>query len=486
MMRLALALLLALLVTVPAAAADDASVVSVALGGSSFLRLDGARGKVTLTDPTIADITPAGGGLLIVGRKVGETNLILYGGGDRQTYLIKVALPAQAIQSEIRQLFPREDIEARAVGGSLVLVGVVNDTPTVKQAEELALGYLRSPSIAALDVTPHVINLLRVRSRQQVQLEVKFAEVSRRSTRAIGLEGAGIHESGNYGAGVGRAGQGSTSIGAAKSRGVAEPGLVGNRLPSGFISENASDDTFGAIFVGLRDGVFPFSATLNLLARNGLARTLAEPNLVAMSGQSSRFLAGGEVPILIPTGFGGVQVEYKEFGIQLDFTPTVMVDRTIQLSTKVAISALDPTVKVVLQGFELPAFTRREGATTLRLRDGQSFAMAGLLSDEMSNAIEEVPGLGQIPILGALFSSKRFERKETELVVIVTARLVDPMDAAAVPTLPGEDRVSDPSDLELFLLNITEPKTRERPARARPRSSRATGRQPVGALGFWR
>ena len=450
-------------------APPDQQVVEVGLGASTFVELSGSRGKVTLTDPSVAEITPAGGGLLVVGRKVGETNLILYGGGDRETYLIKVSLPAQAIQSEIRRLFPRQEIEARAVGGSLVLVGVVDDVPVVKQAEELALGYLRSPSIAALDVTPHVINLLRVRGRQQVQLEVKFAEVTRRSTRAMGLEGLGAHESGNFAAGVGRAGQRSTTD--ANGR--------------GFRAGNLEDDTFGAIFVGIADGKFPFAATLNLLARNGLARTLAEPNLVAMSGQSANFLAGGEVPILIPSSFGGVQVEYKEFGIGLEFMPTVMADRTIQLTTRVAISAIDPTVQVVLQGFELPGFSRREGGTVLRLRDGQSFAMAGLLADEMSNSVERIPGLGQIPILGALFSSKRFERKETELIVVVTAHLVDPMDAADVPPLPGEDRVSDPSDLEFFLLHITEPTTRRRPARSRPRAA-APARRPVGALGFWR
>lgn len=454
-------------------APDDKTVVSVSLGGSSFLTLSGSRGKVTLTDPTVADITPAGGGLLIVGRKVGETNLILYGGGDQLTYLIKVTLPAQAIQSEIRRLFPREDIEARAVGGSLVLVGVVNDTPTVKQAEELALGYLASPSIAALDVKPHVINLLRVRGRQQVQLEVKFAEVTRRSLRAVGVEGAGLHESQKFGIGVGR--NGSAAVAGIDPQ-LGTPGLRADN----------SESSFGSIFVGLRDGVFPFQAALRLLASKGLARSLAEPNLVSMSGQTATFLAGGEVPILIPTGFGGVQVEYKEFGIELEFTPTVLVDRTIQLRTKVAISALDPTVRVVLEGSELPAFSRREGATSIRLRDGQSFAMAGLLADEMTNSIESVPGLGQIPILGTLFSSKRFERKETELVVVVTAHLVDPMDAGDVPPLPGEDRVSDPSDLELFLLNITEPTIRSRPERPRPRAARTDGRRPVGALGFWR
>ena len=461
---------------------SDASVVSVSLGGSTFISLGGARGKVTLTDPTVAEITPAGGGLLVIGRKVGETNLILYGGRSRNTYLIKVTLPAQAIQSEVRRMFPRQDIEARAVGGSLVLVGVVNDAPTVQQVEELALGYLRSPSIAALGVKPNVINLLRVRGQQQVQLEVKFAEVSRRSLREIGVNAVGGVSNGRVAGAIGRGGVGDTNPRSANVSSVPQSTVPG-RFGQSF---NPSDNAVGAIFVGMRDGKFPFAATLNLLAVRDLARTLAEPTLVSMSGQSARFLAGGEVPVLKPSGLGNVSVEYKSFGIELTFAPTVLTDRTIQLQTKVAVSALDPTLQIVLDGFQIPGFKKRETTTVLRLRDGQSFAMAGLLSDELANVVEKIPGLGDIPILGTLFSSKRFERRESELVVVVTAHLVDPLDASALPPLPGEDRISDPSDLELFLLNIQEPSARRRPARLQPGASLAPKRQPIGQVGFWR
>ncbi|MCA9528007.1 MAG: pilus assembly protein N-terminal domain-containing protein, partial [Myxococcales bacterium] len=185
----ALICLSSLLLAVPAFAQADkreaANVIEVSLGGSTVVRVPDA-GRVTLTDPAIADVSVAGGGLLVIGRKVGETNLILTGSGRAYTYLMKVTLPAQAIQNEVARLFPREDIEVRAVGGALVLVGSVSSAPTVTQVEQVALGYLTSPSIAALGVTPNVINLLEVKGRQQVQLEVTFAEVNRTSLREMG------------------------------------------------------------------------------------------------------------------------------------------------------------------------------------------------------------------------------------------------------------------------------------------------------------
>ncbi len=474
----------AILVAVPVLAqrGEPQNVVSVSLGGSSVVDLGGARGRVTLTDPSVAEITPAGAGLLVIGRKVGETNLILTGSGGQETWLIKVSLPAQAIQAELRRMFPREDIDARAVGGALVLVGVVSDTPLVKQAEDIALGYLASPSIAALGVKPNVINLLTVRARQQVQLEVKFAEVSRRSLREMGVNGVGGLANGRVGAATGRTGVGDTDPRpkeAGYDRQSTRPGVPGQVF-------TPNEGAVGAIFVGLRDGKFPFAATLNLLAVRDLSRTLAEPTLVSMSGQTARFLAGGEVPILKPSGLGSVTIEYKPFGIELGFSPTVMEDRTIHLQTNVAVSALDPTLNVVLDGFSIPGFKKREGSTSLRLRDGQSFAMAGLLSDEIANVVQKVPGLGDIPILGALFSSKSFVRRETELVVVVTARLVEPLDGEA-PILPGEDRSSDPTDLELFFLNVDEPSRKRRPDRFGGGNAAVTPRrQLVGRVGFWR
>jgi len=469
--RIILAALLSVALSTPVLAqGGQREVVEVSLGGSSVLSLGGARGKVTLTDPTIADVQSSGGDLLIIGRKVGETNLLMYGGGERNSWLIKVTLPARAIQSELSRLFPSDDIVARAVGGALVLSGEVNSVPVVTQAEAVAIGYLQSPSISSLGVQPNVINLLQVRSRQQVQLEVTFAEVNRRSLRQIGVNVSGGLDDGRVSVATGLDDVAAT---ASPTHTVAsqafKPGL-GN---------------MGALFFGIADGSFPFAATLALLARRNLSRTLAEPTLVAMSGQPAEFLAGGEFPYSRSTGLGGTTVEFKPFGVELRFTPTVLADRTIQLQTSMAVSAPDQALTIIADGVPTQGFKRRSSSTTIRLRDGQSFAIAGMLSDEMENLIHKVPGLGDIPVLGLLFSSKTFDRRETELVVVVSARLVDPLDSNRMPPLPGENQVTDPTDWELFLLGIDEVKAaQDEPSTggARHRDRRAAS----GRLGFWR
>ena len=459
------------------------NVIEVSLGGSSILKLGGTTGKITLTDPTIAEITPAGDGLLVIGRKVGETNLILHSGGSQDSWLVKVSLPAQAIQSELLRIFPREDIEARAVGGALVLTGTVGATNVVTQAEELAIGYLRSPAIAGLGVQPNVINLLQVRTRQQVQIEVKFAEVNRRSLLQIGVNIVGGANNGRVGAAVGEGAQADVNPRAALN-GIPQAPVVGR--PAQVFSPG--DNGFGSIFFGIPDGAFPFAATLNLLALRNLSKTLAEPTLVAMSGQEASFLAGGELPFQTSGSLGTTNIELKPYGIELKFSPTVLGDDTVQLKAEVSVSAIDvANTKGVNE-----AFKKRSASTVIRMRDGQSFAIAGLLNDEIENTISKVPGLGDLPILGALFSSKKFERRETELVIVVTARLVDPMDSDVAPSLPGEDTVTDPTDLELFLLNIQEADGAKQPHRmSGPQASIgpsriAPSRQVAGKVGFWR
>ena len=489
MVRYGSALVLVLLVTASLGAgvhaqeereSFDRDMVEVALGGSTMMRLRGSVGKVIMTDPTVADVTTVGGQVLLVGRRVGETNLILSSGGRHTTYVVRVALPARAIQAELARTFPNEEIVVRAVGGSLVLNGVVSNSHIPGQAEDVAIGYLRSPSIAALGVKPHVINLLRVRAKQQVMLEVKFAEVNRGSAREMGLNAFGKKEDGRLAFAVGR--RMNNEVGYSKETSPPWPPHVSTVPYSAFFTGN---NTVGSIFVSNPTGGFPFAATLNLLSTQDMAKTLAEPNLIALSGQTATFLAGGEVPVPVSNGFS-TTVEFKKFGIELSFTPTVGPEETIHLTTKAAVSAPDPTLAVVVNNVATAGFKRRSTETTVRLRDGQSFAIAGLLSDEMENLMEKVPGLGDLPVLGIFFSSKQFDRRETELIVVVTARLVEPMDSTEVPPLPGTDRASDPTDLELFFLNIPDPdRPPSGPQKASPGRLRGR-RRPAGKIGFWR
>lgn len=461
---------------------EAANVVEVSLGGSVVVRVADA-GRVTLTDPAIADVSVAGGGLLLIGRKVGETNLIMQG-SRVVTYLVKVTLPAQAIQNEVARIFPREDIEVRAVGGALVLVGSVSSAPVVTQVEQVAYGYLTSPSIQALGVAPNVINLLEVKGRQQVLIEATFAEVKRTSLREMGVNFYGANEKGTLG---GISGGDPAGLPGNNDR----LGVIAHPSDGPFVDRSISgrEPVFGSLFFGIQDGAFPFYATLNLLATRQLSKTLAQPKLVALSGQPAKFLAGGELPVAVPSGPQQITISFKPFGIQLAFTPTVLSDKTIQLDAKVEVSAPDNSLGVSSGGISVPALTTRSTTTTVQLRDGQGFAIAGLLNEEIANAVRKVPGLGDLPILGMLFSSKEFLRNETELVVVITARLVDPQDADSIPALPGETTISDPTDLELFLGNIHEANGKKRPARMSggdPSAALPANRGPVGAVGFWR
>ena len=196
-----------------------------------------------------------------------------------------------------------------------------------------------------------------------------------------------------------------------------------------------------------------------------------------MSGESASFLAGGEIPFEKSNGLNDTTIEFKPFGVELTFNPTVLSDDTVQLKTNVSLSAPDPSFTLRSGGITTFAFKRRSSETTVRLKDGQSFAIAGLLKDELSKVSAEVPGLASIPIIGLLFKSKSFERQETELVVVVTARLVDPLEQSQLPNLPGHDGPTDPTDLQMFLLNWDNPKSA---------ASGTAQRKPSGTLGFSR
>ena len=191
---------------------------------------------------------------------------------------------------------------------------------------------------------------------------------------------------------------------------------------------------------------------LSLLESTGMAKLLAEPTLVALSGQEARFLAGGEFPIPMSTGLGATAVQWKKFGIMLSFTPTVVGDGLLNLKLATEVSDVDASRSVTVGGFSIPGVTSRQSETTVRLSDGQSFAIAGLMSSRMRQQIDKIPLLGDLPILGALFRSIEYSRDESELLVVVTAHLARPLAPHQVPRLPTEDEMNDPNDFELFLL----------------------------------
>jgi pilus assembly protein CpaC len=310
---------------------------------------------------------------------------------------------------------------------------------------------------------------VKVSGNQQVQLEVRFAEVSRSAVRQIGVNV--FHKASNGDLVAGMTGRGVQAGNFARIPGTG-PGFRPPEVPT------APFNTGFSLFVSsFKD--FPFSAMLSLLEANGLAKVLAEPTLVTLSGQEAKFLAGGELPIPLASTFGQVQVEWKKFGVQLQFTPTVIAGSTIHLDMMTEVSEIDPTLAITVGGATIPGLSTRRSETTIRLGDGQSFAIAGLLSDKTRSNIERVPFLGSLPIIGALFRSTQFRRDETELLVIVTARLAAPVAPHQLPPLPTDRELNHPGDLELFLLGW------DSGGKPEPRTPPVRG-GPSGAHGFAR
>jgi pilus assembly protein CpaC len=274
---------------------------------------------------------------------------------------------------------------------------------------------------------------------QQVQLEVKFAEVSRSGLRNLGINFFHQDAGGRYLTGITNPGQAIDGFASVPGTGGAvTPGIQG---PSG--------TGFSLFFSGLPS--FPFSAVLNVLEQSGLAKMLAEPTLVALSGQEAKFLVGGEFPVPIASSLGAISVLWKKFGIILNFTPTVISDGALHLKLSTEVSDVDPTRSVTIGGVSIPGLTSRQSETTVRLADGQSFAIAGLLSDKIQSTVSKIPLLGDIPILGMLFRSVSYQRNETELLVVVTAHLAKPVAPHEAPHLPTENELNDPNDIQLFL-----------------------------------
>jgi pilus assembly protein CpaC len=309
-----------------------------------------------------------------------------------------------------------------------------------------------------------------------VQLEVSFAEVSRSALKEIGVNAWAKDKSGKYTGGLLAPGTTPSGIITPLSQaGGTDTLSLANGLP---VIQTPFAGAFGAVFSTAADSSFPFAAALSVLSQRGYSRTLSEPTLVALSGQTATLLAGGEFPILVPQSLGQTGVEFKKFGVQLSFVPTV-VGNTIQLKLAATVSDIDFALGVRLAAVTVPGLTSRFSETTVRLRDGESFAIAGLLSDRVRSSVDKLPGLGDLPILGLLFRSTSYRREETELLVVVTAHLVSPQGDK--PMVPGEDMLADPSDLELFLLGSIESKEASDTKLHPHRRTR-----PAGPVGFAR
>ncbi len=398
------------------------SNISVAVNRAIVMESDRPFAELSVANPGIADIATLGERTIyVLGKAPGRTTLTILGQeGELITNVdVRVSPDIAEFKERLRDILPREPIEVRTANDGIVLSGRVSGARKVSRALELAERY--APG--------RVTNLLMVGGTQQVQLKVRFAEMSRSVAKSLGST-VGVSTSGSDGGGVAFGGNA-----------VTDGATLVNGLP---IPLSVDAETVGAIGASFQLGDFAVNMLVEALETKGLVRTLAEPNLVAVSGEDASFLAGGEFPISVETE-DGVRIEFKEFGIRLLFTPTVIDDDLIRLDLSTEVSQIDTSVSVA--GF--PGISTRRASTVVEMRDGQSFSIAGLLQDDFTDAVSQVPWIGDVPILGALFRSSDFSRRQSELVILITPHLVSPTtgDALTLPT----DRMRIPNERELFL-----------------------------------
>ncbi|HSG36030.1 MAG TPA: type II and III secretion system protein family protein [Paracoccaceae bacterium] len=404
------------------------SALEVPMNRAVVVESDVPFTELSIANPSIADISSLSDRTIyVLGKAPGRTTLTLLGGDGRliSNVEVHVAPDIAEFKERLQQILPGEPIEVRTANDGIVLSGTVSSAAKLDRAMDLAQRY----------APDRVSNLMSVGGTQQVMLKVRFAEmqrsVSKSLSSSLAIQGSAL--GGNLGL---SGGTNSTST----------TGAIVNALDA--ISPGTADNNAAMLF-GFNAGGLEVGILLEALESRGMVRTLAEPNLVALSGQEAKFLAGGEYPVPVSQEDGKVTVEYKPFGVQLDFVPRVVDGNIINLELEASVSSIDPSNGFSQGGFTVDAFRKRQTSTTVEMRDGESFAIAGLLSDDFRDLNGQVPWLGDIPVLGALFRSAEYARQQTELVIIVTPHLVSPTrgEALALPT----DRVQPPSEAGLFL-----------------------------------
>jgi pilus assembly protein CpaC len=436
--------------------ASRTAMVVVTVGKSQDVRADASFIDVMVGDPEVADVNPLTDRTLsILGKKIGTTRVSVYGEGKKLVGIfdVEVSYDVTRLTNELARVFPGSRMRASSVNGRIMLTGEVADAVTLDKAVTIARQF-----------GPEIINSVAVMQPQQVLLEVRFIEISRTAGRELGVQWNrfGGNSTANIGNNVPASGLPITSAAA-----VTAAGVISGTNPFGFVIANL-----------VKNGVSA-DVAINALEQKGIARSLAEPNLVALSGDTASFLAGGEYPIPVAGQFGQVTVDYKKYGVGLSFTPTVLSRGVINMKIEPEVSQIDTNHTVsVASGVSVPALIVRRASTTVELRDGQSFVIGGLLQTDNKNQIDQLPWLGSVPVLGTLFSSKSYQKDQTDLAIIVTPHLVRParpndvIKSAADDTLP-------PNDADFFLLGKTEV-TREEARQLTPIEARivAAGDRP--------
>jgi pilus assembly protein CpaC len=457
----------------PTGAQRPTTEVQLSVGQGELINLPTAITNVWTSNPTAADVYVSNPRQIhLFGKEFGEATVFATSASGAVVYAtnVRVSQNINSIDKMLKLAMPDADIKVTIAGQAAVMTGTVASPQDAEEAEMLVRTIL-NPGIdtsqpgGALKIIP--VNRLRTATPLQVNLQVRIAEVSREVVKEIGVNLLTRDQTGGFLFGIAQ-GRQFGSIGNVDTS--AFPRLDASSLfglPAGSISLpfNPSTGQFvapnsgtsfnlnqlgqgaGRTNLGLAGRLFGIdvASALDLFESEGLVTTLANPNLTALSGETASFLAGGEIPIPLAQGLGQIGVEYKQYGVSLAFTPTVLADGRISMRVRPEVSELTTAGAVTIQNFQIPALTTRRAETTVELGSGQSFMIAGLLTNRHSNLIERAPGLGDVPVLGALFRSSRFRKAETELVIIITPYLVKPSNGPLPLPTDGYKAATDPA-----------------------------------------
>ncbi|MEM7041528.1 MAG: type II and III secretion system protein family protein [Pseudomonadota bacterium] len=451
--------------TTPAAAQTErieklgaSDQVKIEVGKGQVIRLPRPAATVFVADPDIADVQAQSPSIIyLFGKRAGSTTMFAVDDGDNMLLRSSVQVDHNlgGLRTAIDRLLPGQVIDVSSVDGSIVLDGKVDSPTAAQELRELASRYLGE------DET--LLNRTRVGAPTQVHLRVRVAEVSREVIKEFGINWETLFNSGNF------------TFGFASGRDLFSDSSGGIfRAPA-----NAGGAIPGIGFGNYTTGSASVSTAIDALAEEGLVTVLAEPNLTALSGETASFLAGGEFPIPVASDDNEIEIEFKEFGISLAFTPTVLSRNRISLRVRPEVSELSDNGAITISGLTIPALATRRAETTVELGSGQSFAVGGLLSNDVQNTVSKFPGLGDLPVLGALFRSQRFQTNETELVILVTPYLVKPVDEPVMAT--PTDGYQAPNDIERILEGRLH-HARLKPGRGAPQGP--IKHRLVGPIGF--
>ena len=412
------------------AVASEAQRFELGVGKSKVVDLTTSIKRASLANPDVADtVVLSPKQIYLTGKAIGVTTLTLWkeNGELFSAFDIRVTPDLSQLREQLHKILPDEPgILVTAAHDHITLSGTISNLARQSRALEFAEPY----------APKKVVNLLQVGGAQQVMLEVRVAEMDRNLIRRLGINMAGVGQGNNFG---------FTAL-----NNITQ--LAGDGTASNPLTQLVS----GAVnaLVRFQTGDITWTGFIDALKQEDAIKVLAKPTLVAVSGQEAQFLSGGEFPFPIPQAFGVITIQYKKFGVGLSFTPTVLANNRISMAVSPEVSELDFSNSLQIQGFNVPTIATRRATTVIELADGQSFAIAGLLRDNVRESIAKFPFLGDIPVLGALFRSSRYTKNQTELVIIVTPHYVKPMDVAQLP-LPTDTFV-EPNDWEFYLMGWTD------------------------------